>query len=125
MSDYYRLVKPALNKLSELTVWDSLFVIRQYACYYIDNQMIQAPRFETIEKYGSSPIPLYFVDFLIDATVKYSNLNSIKDCSNFSADYKSLRQLKMRRKIMQILLNAYDYANKKSIETELSPWLKA
>lgn len=33
MSDYYRLVKPALNKLSELTVWDSLFVIRQYACY--------------------------------------------------------------------------------------------
>ena len=93
MSDYYRLVKPALNKLSELTVWDSLFVIRQYACYYIDNQMIQAPRFETIEKYGSSPIPLYFVDFLIDATVKYlksaSNLNGNLNCSKELEHYAS------------------------------------
>ncbi len=30
MTDFYRSLKPTLNKLSRLNIWDSLFVIRQY-----------------------------------------------------------------------------------------------
>lgn len=124
MNDYYRMVKPVLNKLSELNIWDSLYVIRQYACSYNDNLGFQKPHFESIEEYQKFSIPPYFVDFLIEASLKYSDLKEIQTSHNLYSKNISLRQLKTRSKIVSCLSEAYNDANKNAT-TEVELWLKA
>ena len=65
MSDFYSFIKPALNKLSELNVWDSLFVIRQYLTDAVRNYNLDIPHFERIENHQVCSIPLYIIDFMI------------------------------------------------------------
>ena len=114
MANYYREIKPALNKLSELNVWESLFVIRQYIMSSVKNYDIDRPHFEAIENPKVFPIPLYLVDFMISATLRYSTTLR----SN-----KSLAQMKQRKPIVKSFLEAYEKANKEHYD-DILIWLK-
>ena len=100
-ADFYRQLKPVLNKLSQLNVWDSLYVIRQYLNDSFKNYDLEKPHFVNIEDRKNCPIPAYLVDFMILATLKYSSM--------LKSD-KSLRQLKVRRGIMPFVHDAYEKA---------------
>ena len=114
MANYYREIKPALNKLSELNVWESLFVIRQYIMSFVKNYNIDHPHFEAIENPRVFPIPLYLVDFMISATLRYSTTLR----SN-----KSLAQVKQRTAIVKSFHEAYEKANREHYDAILI-WLK-
>jgi len=115
MSDFYRSIKPALNKLSELNVWDSLFVIRQYLTDAVRNYNLDSPHFERIENHQVCHIPLYLVDFMIQVTLRYSTTLPSE---------KSLCQLKQRHKIVGPFHDAYEKANKEQYE-DIFIWLKS
>ena len=115
MSDFYKEIKPALNKLSELNVWDSLFVIRQYITNAVKNYNLDLPHFERIENHQTCPIPLYLADFMVLATLRYSTTLRSE---------KSLRQLKQRDKIIRQLHDVYEKANKEQYE-DILVWLKS
>ena len=57
MTDFYRYLKPTLNKLSRLNVWDSLFVIRQYCNNEFENNGLDKVHKESIENFGSPDKP--------------------------------------------------------------------
>ena len=68
MTDFYRYLKPTLNKLSRLNVWDSLFVIRQYCNNEFENNGLDKVHKESIENFNVYPIHVYIADFLISAS---------------------------------------------------------
>lgn len=115
MGNYYREIKPALNKLAELNIWDSLYVIRQYLNDAVRNYGIDRPHFENIERPKDYPIPLYLIDFLISATLRYSTTLS---------STKSLAQLKQRLPIVRLVHLVYEKANKEHYDNILV-WLKS
>ncbi len=115
MSDFYRNIKPSLNKLSELNVWDSLFVIRQYLLDAVKNYNLDLPHFEKIENHKVCSIPLYLVDFMIQVTLRYSTTHQSE---------KSLRQLKQRHKIISPIYDAYEKANEEQYK-DILVWLKS
>lgn len=114
-ADFYRQLKPVLNKLSQLNVWDSLYVIRQYLNDSFKNYGLDSPHFETIEDHKNCPIPAYLIDFMILASLRYS--------TTLRSD-KSLRQLKVRRGITSHVYNAYENARCDKDE-DILIWLKA
>lgn len=114
MANYYRELKPALNKLSELNIWDSLLVIRQYFMSTIYNYNIARTHFEDIESPRDFPIPPYLVDFMISATLRYSTTLTSK---------KSLKQAKQRKAIIRLFLDAFDNANREH-DDDILIWLK-
>ena len=114
-ADFYRQLKPVLNKLSQLNVWDSLYVIRQYLNDSFKNYDLEKPHFVNIEDRKNCPIPAYLVDFMILATLKYSSI--------LKSD-KSLRQLKVRRGIMPFVHDAYEKARYEKDE-DILIWLKS
>ena len=114
-ANYYRQLKPVLNKLSQLNVWDSLYVIRQYLNDSFKNYELERPRFDNIEDRKNCPIPAYLADFMILATLRYS--------STLKSD-KSLRQLKVRRSITPYVYNAYEKARYEKDE-DILIWLKS
>ena len=99
--DFYRQLKPVLNKLSQLNVWDSLYVIRQYLNESFKNYELDRPHLSTIENYSECPIPAYLIDFMISASLRYS--------STLRSD-KSLKQFKIRRGIIPPVHDAYEQA---------------
>lgn len=103
MTDFYRSLKPTLNKLSRLNVWDSLFVIRQYYNNEFDNYGLDKVHKESIENFNVYPIHVYIADFLISASLKYSQI-----CKS---EY-SLRKVKERYKICTEIYKVYEKANK-------------
>lgn len=115
MSDFYRELKPYLNKLSEFNVWDSLFVIRQYFHNTFTNYEIEKPNFSEIEAPFRCQIPVYFADFLITASLKYSTTCRAS---------KSLRQYKHRIKLLEKVNEVYNKANKEQHD-DIFIWLKS
>ena len=113
--DFYRQLKPVLNKLSQLNVWDSLYVIRQYLNDSFKNYGLESPHFDTIESHKNCPIPAYLIDFMISASLRYS--------STLRSD-KSLRQLKVRRRITPQVHETYEKARYEK-EEDILIWLKA
>lgn len=103
MTDFYRYLKPTLNKLSRLNVWDSLFVIRQYCNNEFENNGLDKVHKESIENFNVYPIHVYIADFLISASLKYSQI-----CKS---EY-SLRKVKERYKICTEIYKVYEKANK-------------
>ena len=115
MSDFYSFIKPALNKLSELNVWDSLFVIRQYLTDAVRNYNLDISHFERIENHQVCSIPLYLIDFMIQVTLRYSTTHQSE---------KSMRQLKQRHKIVGPFHDAYEKANNEQFK-DIFVWLKS
>ena len=113
--DFYRQLKPVLNKLSQLNVWDSLYVIRQYLNESFKNYELDRPHLSTIENHSECPIPAYLIDFMISASLRYS--------STLRSD-KSLKQLKIRRGIIPPVHDAYEQARYEKDE-DILIWLKA
>ncbi len=113
--DFYRQLKPVLNKLSQLNVWDSLYVIRQYLNNSFKNYGLDRPHFEAIENHKNCPIPAYLIDFMILASLRYS--------MTFRSN-KSLKQLKVRRGIMPHIHDAYENARYEKDE-DILIWLKS
>lgn len=103
MTDFYRYLKPTLNKLSRLNVWDSLFVIRQYCNNEFENNGLNKVHKESIENFNVYPIHVYIADFFISASLKYSQI-----CKS---EY-SLRKVKERYKICTEIYKVYEKANK-------------
>lgn len=115
MSDFYRELKPCINKLSEFNVWDSLFVIRQYFHKSFPNYDIEKTDFSGVENPLAYPILVYFTDFLIAVTLNYSTT---------SKSQKSIRQYSHRSKLMKRLNEVYDKANKE-LSGDIPVWLKS
>lgn len=115
MSDFYRELKPYMNKLSEFNVWDSLFVIRQYFHHTFKNYEIEKPNFSEVEAPFRCQIPVYFVDFLIAASLKYSTTCRAS---------KSLRQYKHRIQLLKKVDEVYNKANKEQYD-DIFVWLKS
>ncbi len=114
-SNFYRQLKPVLNKLSQLNVWDSLYVIRQYLNESFKNYELERPHFSTIENHTECPIPAYLIDFMIAALLRYS--------STLRSD-KSLKQFRIRRGIIPLVHDAYKKARYDKDE-DILIWLKA
>lgn len=115
MSDFYRELKPYMNKLSEFNVWDTLFVIRQYFHNTYTNNKIEKPNFSKIEAPFRCQIPVYFMDFLITASLKYSPTCRAS---------KSLRQYKHRIHLLKKLDEVYNKANNEQYY-DIFVWLKS
>ena len=114
-TNFYRQLKPVLNKLSQLNVWDSLYVIRQYLNESFKNYELDRPHFSTIENHTEYSIPAYLIDFMILASLRYS--------STLRSD-KSLKQFKIRRGIIPPVHDAYEQARYDKDE-DILIWLKA
>lgn len=115
MSDYYRELKSCMNKLSEFNIWDSLFVIRQYILKAFPNYNIAKAQFANIESPNYCIIPVYFIDFLTVATLRYS--------STLRSD-KSIRQIKYRLPLMRKFDDVYNRSNKENFGV-IFIWLKS
>lgn len=115
MTDFYKCLKPTFNRLSQLNVWDSLFVIRQYWNKEFGNYGLEKVHKEFIEKFDACPIHVYIADFLISASLKYSQICKSK---------YSLQQYKERNKICTEIYKVYEKANE-VLNLHPTIWLKA
>lgn len=114
MNDNYLELKPYINKLSKFNLWDSLFIIRQYLTKTFYNYDIEKPTFTGVENANRCIIPVYFVDFLISLSIKYSSTVRSE---------KSLRQIKYRYPLMKKLDEVYNRSNKEHYN-DILVWLK-
>lgn len=105
MKDYFRDLKPILNKLSELNVYDSLDVVRQYIKQSTDDKLNFA--FQDIDRPQYAKINLYYADFLIANILKYAKNQST---------LMSLRLLDTRKKICFPIAKIQDDLNSQIIE---------
>ena len=94
MKNYYRELKPFLNKLSYYNVFDNLFVIRQYMIAFGDNKPYK--KLFDIEKSDSNIIMPNYSDFLTAVSIIYSSelpqcKYSLRDHNNRGVLVKFLR----------------------------------
>lgn len=114
--DYFNKVKPQLNKLNKLNIYDSLFVIRQYVEHSFNGYKLNKPNFQGIELPFRRKIPVYLADFLIANIIKRGSLVRAND---------SLRNYKTRTEIINYWHDIYDECNKIAIGPEPFVWLKS
>lgn len=72
MRNYYDEIKPVLNKLSELNVFDSLDVVRKYVYATLFRKGKES--IHGVESPQSFSIELYYADFLIMNSIIYSSI---------------------------------------------------
>ena len=68
--NYFSRIKPVLNKLSELNVYDSLYVVRAYMQTYADDN-IKKTNIPGVEYSEANSIEVWFADFMIANIIKY------------------------------------------------------
>ena len=70
--NYFSKIKPVLNKLSELNVYDSLEVVRAYVEASADGKTNRA-FIPGVNHSEANSVEVWFADFLIANIVKYCN----------------------------------------------------
>ena len=114
MNNYYSEIKPVLNKLSKLNVFDSLDVIRKYVYASIHKQDkayirgIEKPLYESIE--------IYFADFLIKNSIIYSSVLRPE---------RYLSQVKTRHDICTPIMELYHNVSKNRMKDHPSIWVSS
>lgn len=114
MINYYSEIKPVLNKLRKLNVFDSLDVIRKYVytSIYRKNvgyiQGIESPQYYGIE--------VYFADFLIKNSLIYSSI---------VRENKSLVQAKTRKEVCKPIIDLQHIVNDIRMKEHPSVWVSS
>ncbi len=114
MNNYYSEIKPVLNKLSKLNVFDSLDVIRKYiyaSIYQQDKAYIRG-----IEKPLYESIEIYFADFLIKNSIIYSSVLRPE---------RYLSQVKTRHEICTPIMELYHTVSKNRMKGHPSIWVSS
>jgi hypothetical protein len=68
--NYFSKIKPVLNKLSELNVYDSLYVVRAYMQACTDDG-ISKDCILGVRRSEANSVEVWFADFLIANIIKY------------------------------------------------------
>lgn len=114
MINYYSEIKPVLNKLRKLNVFDSLDVIRKYVytSIYRKNvgyiQGIESPQYYGIE--------VYFADFLIKNSLIYSSI---------VREDKSLVQAKTRKEVCKPIIDLQHIVNDIRMKEHPTVWVSS
>lgn len=110
--DYYRQIKPVLNKLSKYNVFDNLDVISKYVRSIISGQ--GRSTIHNVENPEYNAIELYFADFLI--------INSIIYCTELPGEL-FLQKQNDRYKIFKPVAELHDEVHKIQAEKEPLVWI--
>lgn len=108
-------IKPVLNKLSELNVYDSLYVVRAYMQIYADDK-IKKTNIPGVEYSEANSIEVWFADFMIANIIKY--------CDDLPSS-NSLRYVNTRHQICNKIQELHDELSKKQIHREVFIWLNS
>lgn len=113
--NYFSKIKPVLNKLSELNVYDSLYVVRAYmqACMDGDTKKEYIPNVCHSE---ANSVEVWFADFMIANIIKYCN---DLPCS------KSLRDVNPRYYICTPIEELHREVSQKQIGQEVFVWINS
>lgn len=115
MTDFYRELKPFLNKLSYYNVFESLDVIRRYTM--ANNENKSRKHIQGIERSDVNYLMPEYRDFLIAVSLAYST-----DLPN---NRYTLKRWQDRAYIVQVLGDLSSNINKGFIDNEVFLWLKA
>lgn len=113
--NYFHRIKPVLNKLSELNVYDSLYVIRAYmeACLGGSTNKKYIPGVNHSE---ANSVEVWFADFMITNILKY--------CEDLPCS-KSLRDINLRFAICNEIEKLHHEISHDQIEQEPFVWLNS
>lgn len=111
--DYFSKIKPVLNKLTELNVYDSLAVVRAYM-QASEGGNTNRENIPGIKSSEANSIEVWFADFLIANIIKYSE--DIRTC-------KSLRDVNTRYYICTPIEKLHQEISHKHIDQEVFVWL--
>lgn len=113
--NYFSRIKPVLNKLSELNVYDSLYVVRAYiqACMGGDTNKKYIPNVHNSE---ANSVEVWFADFMIANIIRYCN---DLPCS------KSLRDVNTRYYICTPIEKLHKEVVHKQIDQEPFIWINS
>lgn len=113
--NYFSKVKPVLNKLTELNVYDSLEVVRAYVEASADGKTNRA-FIPGVNHSEANSVEVWFADFLIANIVKYCNDIPCK---------KSLRDVNPRHAICNKIEELHVEVSHKKINEEVLVWLNS
>lgn len=68
--NYFHRIKPVLNKLTELNVYDSLYVVRAYIQASVDRNT-RKEFIQGVNHSEANSVEVWFADFLIANIIKY------------------------------------------------------
>lgn len=113
--NYFHRIKPVLNKLSELNVYDSLYVVRAYmqASAEGNTQRVYIPGVNHSE---ANSVEVWFADFLIANIIKY--------CDDLPSQI-SLRDVNPRHAICNEIEKLHQEVSHKQIDQEVFVWLNS
>lgn len=113
--NYFSKVKPVLNKLTELNVYDSLEVVRAYVEASADGKTNRA-FIPGVNHSEANSVEVWFADFLIANIVKY--------CNDIPCQ-KSLRDVNPRHAICNKIEELHVEVSHKKINEEVLVWLNS
>ena len=113
--NYFSKIKPVLNKLSELNVYDSLEVVRAYMQASADGNTNRA-YVPGVNHSEANSVEVWFADFLIANIIKY--------CGDFPSQ-KSLRDVNPRHAICNKIEELHQEISHKQIDEEVFVWLNS
>lgn len=113
--NYFSKIKPVLNKLAELNVYDSLYVVWAYmkACVDGDTKKEYVPGVNHPE---ANSVEVWFADFLIANIIKY--------CDDLPYQ-KSLRDVNPRHEICNKIEELHQEISHNQINQEVFIWLNS
>lgn len=113
--NYFSHIKPVLNKLSELNVYDSLFVVRAYM-QNTENGNTNRNFIPGVNHSEANSVEVWFADFLIANIIKY--------CDNLPCS-KSLRDVNTRHSICNKIEDLHNIVTHKQIDNQVFVWLNS
>ena len=113
--NYFSKIKPVLNKLSELNVYDSLEVVRANMQASADGNTNRA-YVPGVNHSEANSVEVWFADFLIANIIKY--------CDDFPSQ-KSLRDVNPRHAICNKIEELHQEISHKQIDEEVFVWLNS
>ena len=113
--NYFSKIKPVLNKLSELNVYDSLYVVRAYMQACTDDG-ISKDCILGVRRSEANSVEVWFADFLIANIIKY--------CDDLPCN-KSLRDVNTRYYICNPIEELHKEVSHKQMDQEVFVWLNS
>lgn len=114
MNNFYDEIKPVLNKLRELNVFDSLDVVRKYV--YSSIHKMGKDYIKGVENPHSYNIEIYYADFLILNSIIYSSVVREK---------KSLSKAEIRNIICSPIVELQRRNNRNRMKAHPSIWVNS
>ena len=114
MNNFYDEIKPVLNKLRELNVFDSLDVVRKYV--YSSIHKMGKDYIKGVENPHSYNIEIYYADFFILNSIIYSSVVREK---------KSLSKAEIRNIICSPIVELQRRNNRNRMKAHPSIWVNS